>query len=58
MVPRGDAPVNVSDATRERYAAEVATEVVRRCTAMVNQGKVALYDDVEQEVIRERFGGK
>ena len=58
MVPRGDAPVSVSDATRERYAAEVANEVVRRCTAMVNQGKVAIYDDVEQEVIRERFGGK
>lgn len=56
MVPRGDLPEGVSETTRERYAAEVASEVVRRCTALVSQGKVAHYDQVEQEVIRERFG--
>jgi hypothetical protein len=56
MVPRGDLPEGFSESTRERYAAEVASEVVRRCTALVSQGKVAHYDQVEQEVIRERFG--
>jgi len=52
MIPDGEVPSK--DASKERYSQEFNNEVVRRCTAALNTGKVRNYDEVADELAKER----
>jgi hypothetical protein len=52
MIPDGELPSK--DATKERYSQAFNDEVVKRCTAAMHSGKVRSYDEVADELARER----
>lgn len=52
MIPDGELPAK--EASKERYSQEFNDEVVRRCTASLSGGRVRSYDEVADELAKER----
>lgn len=52
MIPDGEEPNR--EASKERYSQEFNAEVVKRCTSALKSGKVPSYDEVANDLAKER----